>query len=209
MSRSFKVEGYRTLRESVTWYVTADNFDDARDKAECGDYDDFEVWDSDVEDEDVDEVTCRECDGCEGDCNCSDDPSEQNSDYRGEDYSIESFGAGEWVIAADNYTRHVVGSDPIKIISASGYWDDDNEMSVEFTREEGDDADESHMYIPQAAQFVRAKAPTPETDEEREEREEREAEETAAANQRAAEIDGLLTLLDPVGDRVSVISRVI
>lgn len=196
MSRSFKVEGYRTLRESVTWYVTADNFDDARDKAECGDYDDFEVWDSDVEGEDVDEVTCRECDGCEGDCNCSDDPSEQNSDYRGEDYSIESFGAGEWVIAADSYTRHVVGSDPIKIINTSGYWDDDNEMSVEFTREEGDDADESHMYIPQAAQFVRAKAPKPETDEEREAREEEERRQEAEFRKKYEEARAVRDLLN-------------
>lgn len=199
MTRQFKVEGSRLMRESVVWYVEADSFDEARDKAYDGYYDDFEVWDSDVDSEDVDDVYCRECgDNDEESCECGKTaPEDINASY-GSGSSIDRWSGDEgmWIAPTDEYSEQFFGDGPVKITYVSYDYDGDGEISVEYENKYGD---RGQVYVPEAAQFEEVAAPKPETDEERAEREEREYAETLRRRKEMDERRALHALLQPVG----------
>lgn len=154
MSRTFKVEGTRRVTEYVTYWVTADDFDDARSRVYDGDYDDYDVTDSDWDSccDDIDDVTCGECDECESYCGCDEDNDVDETDNPDWSKGVAPFDlcCDEWYVA-DEYTYNYGfrESSPVKVTSV-GSKDDDGEYRVRFERSDGS---EDYHYVNAAARF--------------------------------------------------------
>lgn len=186
--RTFTVTGSRYKREYVTATVTAESFDEASDKFRCGEYDDLDVADYGSEDEDVDEVTCQECGGCEDYCGC--DAQNPDADAPGT-LAAEDLSEGDWIVPADDYTKAWFDeSEPVEVVRV-GCPDSDGEHRLEFRRTDGYD---DYWYVSGACRFRRVEAPDPEEiAEKRAEAERRRAEAMRRVHERRA----LKILLSP------------
>lgn len=168
MTREFRIEGTRNVTEYFTATVEADSFEDARKQFYEGYYNDLDIGDTEVDEENVDEVECVECGDYETGCDCEnvgvDETNNPDYDAPGT-ISAQDLARGGVYEVADSYTRDDVGvciDGPFKVRDLGGR-DDDGEYSLEYEElESGDDGD---VYVNDACRFRPAK---PLTAEERE-----------------------------------------
>lgn len=70
-TRTFKVSADVRVWKTVSYLVTAESFEDAKDTVYNGDYDDvYDEYEDDYTIDSINDVECYECDQDEDDCEC-------------------------------------------------------------------------------------------------------------------------------------------